>query len=240
MHRAILLIVIACVFLYGYSHYKSQTPKVRRQLLGKYILYGLVLAAVTLAVFGKLHWIGALIALMFPVVRQLALVALRHLPVRNWLKKQRFANPTLTTRFLRVTVSVASGTMSGEVLAGEFQGSTLDSLSEADLNTLLTSYRAQDAESARLLNAYMQLRFRRGSGSGADGESRQSQDNSYTASGPLDRHEALQILGLQEGATEKDIVLAHRKLMQKVHPDRGGSDYLAAKINQAKDFLLKS
>lgn len=238
MHRALLLIVIACVVLYGYSYYKSQPPKVRRTLVWKYVVYGLILAAVTLAAFGKLHWIGALIALMFPVVRHLGLFALRRLPVLDWLKKQRFANPTLTTRFLRINVNMASGTMTGEVLAGEFQGKTLESLSEEELKTLLASYREQDAESGRLLNAYMQFRFRGGANNAED--ARQSDAGGYAASGNLDRKEALQILGLKEGASEKDVVLAHRKLMQKVHPDRGGSDYLAAKINQAKDFLLKS
>nr|WP_279538403.1 DnaJ domain-containing protein [Pseudomaricurvus alcaniphilus] len=56
----------------------------------------------------------------------------------------------------------------------------------------------------------------------------------------MTRSEALQVLGLSDTAEKQDIIKAHRKLMQKVHPDHGGSDYLAAKINQAKDFLLKA
>jgi hypothetical protein len=88
-----------------------------------------------------------------------------------------------------------------------------------------------DSDSLSLLDNYLEQRF--------PGEAPFGKASSATSQGgPMNRAEALSILGLTENATEEDIVAAHRKLMQKLHPDRGGSDYLAAKINQAKDFLL--
>ena len=66
-----------------------------------------------------------------------------------------------------------------------------------------------------------------------------SENNQQTSSSAIGRSEALAVLGLSEDATRDEIVAAHRSLIQKIHPDRGGNDYLAAKINEAKDFLMK-
>lgn len=228
------VIVFAALIFIGFkalNHLRDQPPQQRKALIWKYAVYALVLAIVALAITGRLHWVGAAIALLIPLFKTISPHAVRLFPALKWLKQQGFGNPVLTTRFLHITVNMRSGQMSGDILAGSFKDSSLDDLSQAQLEQLLSEYQQQDPESARLLKAYLQRRFNSNTDDGKQ---------QHTTSGNMDRHEALQILGLSDDATDKDIVTAHRKLMQKVHPDRGGSDYLAAKINQAKDFLLKT
>ena len=74
-------------------------------------------------------------------------------------------------------------------------------------------------------------------GGGAGQEIRQS-DPASELSGQMSVREARDVLGVKAGCSEEDIVMAHRRLMQKLHPDRGGNDYLAAKLNEAKQVLL--
>ena len=138
---------------------------------------------------------------------------------------------TVETSLLRMQLAHDSGGLEGEVLKGSFQGWRLADMDREQLEELMAYCRREDEDSARLLESYLQQRF---PGEGPFGAN-QANTRSY---GDMDRREALNILGLADDASREEIIAAHRSLMQKLHPDRGGNDYLAAKINQAKDFLL--
>jgi curved DNA-binding protein CbpA len=129
-----------------------------------------------------------------------------------------------------------TGEMDGSVLAGSMAGQRLNALDTASLQQLLAECRIGDPEGVRLLVAYLDRRFP---------EWRETaQDNAHNRQGASPRSskmtedEAYKILGLQTGASAEDIRKAHRTLMKKLHPDQGGSTYLAARVNEAKDILL--
>jgi hypothetical protein len=139
------------------------------------------------------------------------------------------------SQFLDMRLDHDSGELSGEILAGPNAGR---SLGEFDLAQLLAMVPAFDAESVSLLESYLDRRFpawrQDAQGEGAGRQRR------ATPSGKMTDEEAYQILGLQPGASRDDIGRAHRALMKKLHPDQGGSTYLAARVNEAKDTLLRA
>ena len=135
------------------------------------------------------------------------------------------------TAFLKAWIDHASGDVGGTVLAGRFSGRTLDALTDADLLDLRTEC-AADADSLRVLEAYLDRRL------GADWRNARSAPPPRGSRSDMSREEALAVLGLSEGATGEEIKSAHRRLIQRMHPDVGGSAELAARINRAKDVLL--
>jgi DnaJ-class molecular chaperone with C-terminal Zn finger domain len=151
------------------------------------------------------------------------------------------------TLYLRMTLFHDTGAMAGEVLHGPWRGRTLDSLTFSQLMSLLEECRRDDPQSATVLEAWLdrthpdwQSREEEAAGGGPSGAGGAGGEGGGRRSGPMTREEAYDILGLAPGATPDQVKDAHRRLMMKVHPDHGGSTYLAAKINQAKDLLLRN
>jgi hypothetical protein len=140
---------------------------------------------------------------------------------------------TVTTDHLAMELDHDSGAMSGRVLKGMFSGRNLDSLKPAEVALLWHDCRFIDPQSAQLLEAYLDRIHPRWRDDVSRGE-REMRDHD----GRMQPEEAYDILGLKPGATDDEIRRAHRDLMLKVHPDRGGSTYLAAQVNEAKDVLL--
>jgi len=139
------------------------------------------------------------------------------------------------TAFVEMELDHDSGRMEGRILAGPHEGSALNDIDVATLTQLLA---AVDDESRALLAAYLDGREPRWR-EHADGGPASGRGRHASSSGPMTQEEAYEVLGLKPGASADDIARAHRTLMKKLHPDQGGSTYLAARVNQAKDILLR-
>jgi len=209
-------------------------PKVVARAL-RWTLATLGVVLVLLLIFA---WRQALIALL----PMLIIVLLRSRALRQRIKAAAGPRPGQTseiaTRFLKMTLDHDSGVMSGEVLEGRFVGRRLDELELDELIELWRECQGTDRQSAALLEAYLDRSqgevWREAAGAAAGSEDAGAGGDG----GAMLQEEAYSILGLEAGASKDEVREAHRRLMQKVHPDHGGSNYLAAKINQAKDLLL--
>jgi hypothetical protein len=191
-----------------------------------------ILAVATLAVSGRLAALLMPLAMLMP-----ALIRVRSL-LDRYRPPSGGQTSTVATPFLRMTLDHDTGSMTGTILRGRFSGMRVEELGSADLVALLRECRADDEEGARLLEAYLdrvhpdwrdELAGERAGGSSSGARS---------TSGDMTVEEAYAILGLAPGADAEAIKEAHRRLMVKLHPDHGGSDYLATKINRARDVLL--
>jgi hypothetical protein len=249
--RLLLLVVLIAAVLW-FLHWFRRTPPERvARLLRKGALWGVIGFLVLMAVTGRLNPIFAALAAAVPVVMRLVNLVQVLPMIQRVLRSLGIAtrsigtgpasaasggngNSSIRTRFLAMTLEHASGRMDGEVLEGPYQGRMLSTLDLTALMDLLQRCRSEDPQSAALLEAYLD----RTQGEDWREASPGSEGPGPAADAPMNREEALAVLGLGQGAGEEAIREAHRRLIQKLHPDRGGSDYLAAKINAAKRLLL--
>ena len=236
MPRMILLLAVALALIILVRRAQRQPPHKRRAAYLQIVLGSAVVGVVILTLMGKMHWIGAALTGLLVAARQVLPWAVRFLPMLSSLRSQGSAagkQSEVVSRILKMTLDHDSGDLSGVILEGPYKDWLLDELDRQQLDELMAFCQQEDADSAQLLASYFEQRF-----PDDDGQSAGHEQSSGGASAGLTQAEALSLLGLEEGATREEIIAAHRALIQKLHPDRGGSDYLAAKINEAKDFLL--
>jgi DnaJ-like protein len=190
-------------------------------------------------------------AVLLPPMRELAALLFPlalSMPALSRLRRilDRFRAPaagqssTIATHYLRMSLDHDTGSMSGTVLRGHFAGMRIEEMGLGDLLSLLRECRADDEDGARLLEAYLDRvhpDWRNEFSGGSGGNT--GHGGGGTASADVSVEEAYAILGLGPGATPAEIKEAHRRLMVKLHPDHGGSGYLATKINRARDVLLR-
>jgi hypothetical protein len=189
-----------------------------------------------LAVGGYLTATGRFYAALPLLVLGAGLLDLLPRPASLGARMRRSPGQTSRVRSPAVEMELDhdTGAMRGRILSGQFENVPLEALDRATLISLLAGF---DAESCALLEAYLDRRepgwredVKKDSGAGAREPPR---------SGPMTEEEAYQILGVEPGASALDISRAHRALMKKLHPDQGGSTYLAARVNEAKEVLLR-
>lgn len=240
------VVLLVCLYVIGRGLLNAD-PKA----LARAVRIGAVVAVVCvvglLALTGRLGMAIGAMTLLLPTI-------LRWRAIANRIKAAR--GPTagggseVETRYLRMRLDHDTGTIDGDILDGSFKGRRLADLSVEELIRLRAECAGQDPSSLPLLEGYLDRvhgdvwRGRaggEGEGGDGDGDGDGARTDARDArSGIMTREEAYEILGLEPGAGPQEIKDAHRRLMMRNHPDQGGSTYIAAKINQAKDVLLRA
>lgn len=225
--QLVLAIIVIIALSYVYRHFRRRVPGKPGNI--KFWLYLTGAVVVLLAATGRVHWITAIFAGVAALLYRIVPLALQLLPfLRGWQQRSG-GNSMLQSAYLRLYLDHQGGVIKGEILQGPHAGARLDELAAEAVEELLVFYRNKDPESHQLLQGYLEQL----------GRSSKQQGSARAPDGSMSRREALEILGLDDSASAADVQQAHKKLMQRLHPDRGGSNYLAAKVNQAKSVLTK-
>lgn len=229
MHPILLLILVIAVLL-AVSWIKRLPPTAQRNASFKAALIAGGLLLVFALLTGRLSPVFVAFAAAIPILQRLMVAKSLYDRLKSGYGPSKRQASSVSTQFLDMVLDHDSGELNGTVREGRYSGRTLDGLGLEELMALLAECRAADPQSAAVLEAYLD-RYHADHWRERAGATRPADEN-------MTIKEAREILGVDESADASEIVSAHRRLMQKVHPDRGGSHYLATKINQAKDLLL--
>lgn len=248
--RLILLIAVATA---GYLIYKLYFQQLIAQgKAGKIkialIVVGLLFLA--LAASGRAHVLFGIIGALMTQAMRLVPLLIRFAPfLTKYLAPGGLGAPPFSgnqgnnahskvkTQSLNMTLDHATGQIDGEILEGAFSGKKLSALTENEFAQFYAYCQSNDQEAIRLLQAFI-ARER------SDWETNSTYDQtndtpSNNNSDAINLREAYDILGLDENASKEQVSSAHRALMTQLHPDKGGSNYLAAKVNEAKRIILE-
>lgn len=252
MARLLILLLLVGGLLWFLHWFRYTPPGQVALVLRRVAIWGgiglLVLATVTgrlnpifAALAGALAVLVRLVSVMqmLPMLRQL----LQSLGLGSLTSNAPGASTgggqsVLRTRYLDMTLDHDSGAMDGSIREGPFAGQRLSDLTLGQLLRILELYQDSDAQSAAVLTAYLDRHHSPHGGPDWREAAADGGGEARHGAAAMTREEAYAVLGLAPGADAAAVRAAHRRLMQKLHPDRGGSDWLAAQINAAKRLLL--
>lgn len=225
--RLFLALLVLLGVMWFMSWYGKAAPEARNRAIKTGLIYILAAVLLLLVVTGRIPVIFAAVSAALPFLHRL----LAYRGLLGFLGRfagQRIGATRFTTAWLVVELDMAQRSMDATITQGQFKDRKLSQLSDAELESLLEEV-GDDFQSRTAVNAYIMAR---------KGQSYQQNTQAPSGDGKMTASQAYEILGLDPDASEDEIKTAHKRLMQKLHPDRGGSSYLAAQINTAKDTLL--
>jgi hypothetical protein len=209
-------LLIVCVF-WGFRWLNQASPAERKRALLQLAIATLIVLVLIGCFTGRVPLVAGLLALLAPLARW------------GWRGQASFRSHHIV-----LAVDVRNGRMTGKVTQGPWAGRDLSSLPESELDALRDWLRHRDTKAYYLLSTYLKAR-----GFIPDNEPEADNHAIRDTRDGLEREEALAILGLKDPLSRDALIQAHRRLMSKLHPDKGGSDYLAARVNLARDLLLR-
>jgi hypothetical protein len=248
----VVFVALIAVVIIGYitvEYIRTLKREQRKKVGAKAGMLAFITTLLLLTVTGKLYILAALGTGLVVFAKRL-LPFLRYFPFFKGLYQKAKAtqsssstkHSTVETSLLKMTLDHESGEVDGELLDTVSKGKYLSEFDLPDLIALYILAEKQYPDSIEVLAAYLDRKYADWrEAANAENDSQERGQNSRTSdSSEMTVIEAYEILGLEQNATQEEVIAAHRKLMLKLHPDRGGSNYLASKINQAKDLLVSS